>query len=205
MKALIATIIVFSLGLAMGWWLDQTRFAVAQNELEDLKIQADEARVSLLYFQTFKDSPTFCTNYEEELRAQLERVGALGTQLTELQKANKLDTSFYKIKKQYALFNAEFWMHVRNYNKQCNSPITTILYFYPENEECNECTLQATELSIIKKECPDNVWVFALPVDLDLGIVNTLRRQYGVKTVPAVVVNGEGFEGFTSRQKLDAC
>ncbi|OIO25178.1 hypothetical protein COX85_00495 [Candidatus Micrarchaeota archaeon CG_4_10_14_0_2_um_filter_55_9] len=204
-KAFIATLIVFSLGLAMGWWLDQTRYAVAQAELEDLKIQADEARVSLLYFQSFKDSPSFCANYEEELRAQLGRVGALGERLEALQNANKLGASFYKIKKQYALFNAEFWMHVQNYNEYCGSPITTILYFYPENSECAECALQAAELNAVKADCPDKAWVFALPVDMDLGVVNALRNQYGVTGVPAVVVNGEAFEGFASRQELSVC
>ncbi len=205
MKAFLATLIVFSLGLAMGWWLDQTRYAVAQSELEDLKIQADEARVSLLYFQSFKDSPSFCENYEAELKAQLERVGALGERLEALQNANKLDTSFYKIKKQYSLFNAEFWMHVRNYNEYCGSPITTILYFYPENGECTECALQAAELNAVKRECPDKAWVFALPVDLGIGVVSALQNQYGANKVPAVVVDDRAFQGFTSREELNAC
>ncbi|MFA4946448.1 MAG: hypothetical protein WC607_02835 [Candidatus Micrarchaeia archaeon] len=205
LKAFLATLIVFSAGIATGWWLDQTRIAVAQAELEDLKIQADEARLSLLYLETFKDSPGFCANYGSQLTSQLEGLGALGERLTALQAANKLDSSFYRIKKQYALFSVEFWMHASNYARECNASLVPILYFYPENAACPDCSRQASELNAVKKECPERAWVFAVPIDLDLNAVNALRMQYGLTSVPSLVVGEKAFDGYASREQIDAC
>ena len=201
-KALVITAIVFALGLSLGWYLDWTRAQAAQNELDSLRLQAEEARVGMVFFETFKSDPQFCSVFGSEMSAQLRRVGLLGEQLETLREANKLDASYYSLKRQYVLFNTELWLRSENLKKLCGSATTTILYFYPENGDCPNCGSQANELLQLKRSCPESVWLFALPTDLDVTVVEMLVQRFGVAQTPSLVVDGQTFGGMHAATEL---
>ena len=201
-KALVLTAIIFVLGLSLGWYFDWTRSNAVRGELEDLKIQADEARVAMVFFETFKSDPQFCGVYATEMNAQLQRIGALGLKLESLREANKLDESYYALKQQYVLFNTELWLRSENLKKLCSSTVTTILYFYPENKECESCVAQANELLQLKRSCPESVWLFALPTDLNVTVVDMLVQRFGVVQTPSLVVDGQTFGGMHAATEL---
>lgn len=201
MKAAVITAIIFALGLSLGWYLEYSRVQAIRGELEALKIQADEARVGLAFFNAFKDDPNFCEVFASEVNAQLARVGALGAQLEKLREANKLDESYYSLKKQYVLFNAELWIRASEFKKLCNASVSTIIYFYPE-AHCADCARQASELMSLKRACPDAVWLFALPTDLNISVVSMLAQKFGVAQTPSLVVDREMLGGFHSLDEL---
>ena len=87
----------------------------------------------------------------------------------------------------------------------------TIAYFYPDLP-CVDCARQANELLALKNACPQKVWLFALPVDVNVSVVNMLARKYGVTTMPSLAVNEKTFSGFQpasvlkiSFPELNAC
>lgn len=201
-KAAVITAVIFLLGLSAGWCLDWTRAQAAQNELNSLRLQAEEARVGMVFFETFKTDPQFCSVFASEMSAQLRRVGLLGEQLETLREANKLDASYYSLKRQYVLFNTELWLRAENLKKLCGSNVVTILYFYPEASECAQCGAQAKELLSLKQSCPDKVWLFALPSDFDVTVIEMLKQRFGVRGTPSLVVDGETLAGLQSAAAL---
>ena len=202
LKAFILTAIVFTLGISAGWYLDSTRTQAAQNELGALRLQAEEARVGMVFFETFKTDPQFCSVYSKEMTAQLQRVGRLGEQLEALREANKIDESYYSLKRQYVLFNTELWLRAENLKKICASNVTTMLYFYPENAECGDCAAQARALLSLKQACPDKVWLFALPTDFDVTVVDMLKQRFAIASTPSLVVDGQTLSGLQGAASL---
>jgi hypothetical protein len=207
-KALVITAIVFTLGISAGWYLDASRTQAAQAELNALRLQAEEARVGMVFFETFKSDPQFCSVFSSEMAAQLRSVGLLGEQLEALREANKLDASYYSLKRQYVLFNTELWLRAENLKKLCSgsssSRVTTMLYFYPENADCGDCVAQARELLSLKSACPNELWLFALPTDFDVTVVEMLKQRFEIAGTPSLVVDGETLGGLQSAASLRA-
>jgi len=98
-KALVLTAVVFILGISAGWYLDASRTQAAQGELSALRLQAEQARVGMVFFETFKSDPEFCAVFGSEMAAQLQRVGRLGEQLESLRVQNKLDESYVRFER----------------------------------------------------------------------------------------------------------
>ncbi len=201
LKAGVLTIVIFLLGLSIGFWLDWNRSQEVRMQLEDLKIQADEARVGLVFYQAFRDDPAFCPLFELVIQEQVKRVGALGEKLETLREANKLEDSYFNFRKQYVLFNTELYLNALQFKKNCNASAVTIAYFYPDSP-CVDCARQASELLALKNACPQKVWLFALPVDVNVSVVNMLARKYGVTVMPSLAVNEETLSGFQSASAL---
>ncbi len=85
------------------------------------------------------------------------------------------------------------WLRAENLKKLCGSNVTTAIYFYPENADCPDCVPQARELLAMKTNCPDSLWLFALPTDLNVTVVDMLKQRFGVATAnsPSLVIDGQ--------------
>jgi len=200
-KAAVLTTIIFLLGLSIGFWLDWNRSQEVRAQLEELKIQADEARVALVFYQAFRDDPAFCPLFELGIQEQIKRVGTLGNKLENLRETNKLDDSYHNFRKQYVLFNTELYLNALQFKKNCNASTVTIAYFYPDSP-CADCERQASELLALKNACPQKIWLFALPVDVNASVVNMLARKYGATIMPSLAVNEKTFTGFQTASVL---
>ena len=188
LKAAAVTLVLFFAILLLGLYLDDSRTSIVRSQLELAGSQADESRVGLLFLQTFKDSPGFCDAFNVQLETVASNLGKLGYQLKRFGEASKLD-DLGSYKRKYAVANAELWLYSVNFKKQCGSSATTVLYFYPDTRVCGECEAQARVLDQLKQKCGQKLLVFSLPADLDVGIVNTLKKQFAVERVPSLVVN----------------
>ena len=188
LKAAAVTLVLFFAILLAGLYLDGQRTSIVRSQLELAGSQADESRVGLLFLQTFKDSPGFCDAFNLQIEAVASGLNKLGYQLKRFGEASKLeDLEGYKRK--YAVANAELWLYSVNFKKQCGSDAITILYFYPDKSTCPACEAQARVLDGLKQKCGQKLLVYSLPADLDVGIVNTLKRQFNAERTPSLVVN----------------
>ena len=135
--------------------------------------------------------------------SQIDKVGAIGENLEKLRAANRLDSGFFSLKRQFVLYSAELWLSAVTLNKQCALDTKTVLYFYPDQQACADCFLQSQELLALKKQCP-NTLVFALPTNLNVTAVDILLRQYGIAKTPSIVVNGkEKFDYVVKKTELE--
>ena len=75
-KAAAITLVIFLVGISAGWFLDEQRISEVRGQLDELKIQADEARVALAYYNAFKDDPAFCSYFPIQLNSQIDKAGA---------------------------------------------------------------------------------------------------------------------------------
>jgi hypothetical protein len=110
-KAAAITLVIFLVGIGAGWFLDEQRISQVRVQLDELKIQADEARVALAYYNAFRDDPAFCSLFPLQLEKQIDKVGAIGEDLEKLRAANRLDSGFFSLKKQFVLYSTELWLN----------------------------------------------------------------------------------------------
>jgi hypothetical protein len=145
-----------------------------------------------------------CNMLTQALEKVIDEAGKLGDKVSLYETTEKIkDESFYELKKDYTLTLIRYWFYVEEIKKNCDKGnLVTVLYFY-SNQDCFDCLSQGTILTYMKQKYPQNLMVFALDYDLDLSIISSLKRVYGVQKVPSLVINGEKYEGLATLEKLN--
>jgi hypothetical protein len=93
-------------------------------------------------------------------------------------------------KKFYTLVELEHFEFVNKINKECDSGISTILFFY-SNEASD---LEASEnlgrlLTSVYSRNPENFIIYSFDINLDSDLIRKLKLEYGIDKSPFIVVN----------------
>lgn len=108
------------------------------------------------------------------------------------------------LKKQYTLLQVKDFLLKKRISERCKTPLSTVLYFYATDKECDDCNKQGYVLDAIRGERPE-VRVYSFDYNLDLSTIKALRSVYKIgDTLPALVVNGKTYSGFQSLEQLRA-
>lgn len=204
-KAAFFTLIVFSVGIGIGIYLDSLRISFFASKFEEFQIDFSNLILEEMFFKSIlAEEDRLCSIYNEKTTKLAEKAGKLGSYLESLREATKLKSYEFEILKQkYFLSNLQLWLHMIGLREKCNYNVTTILFFYTSLSKCDDCIAQGIILSRLKKQNPDYYMIFAVDVDSKLGIVSTLKQYFNITQVPAVVINENiKLEGFHSEERL---
>lgn len=205
LKAALLTLLVFSIGIGIGIYLDSLRLNFFSNKLEEFQIDYSNLLLEELFFKSFDfDEKRICEIYIEKTNKLAEEAGKLGSYIESFKETTKLRAGEFEILKQkYFLTNLHLWLHMRNLREKCNYNVTTILFFYTSLGRCEDCIAQGAILSRIKKRNPEKYMIFAVDVDSNLGIISTLLQYFKVVKTPTMIINEVvKLEGFYSEEEL---
>jgi len=197
--AAVITLIIFSLGIGLGYFISNEKYSIIKNDLEELKLQQKDIELELLLTNSMGENSCNSLKYEIDKLAVLssklgDRVGMYDSEMIK-------NNDFYILKKQYILTLIEFWSYWELFKKNCNSSVNTVLYFYAI-KNCNDCQAQGFVLSFLKDKYPDRIMVFALDKDEDLYSLNLLKNMYNVTQAPTLVINNKKYEGMKDMNQL---
>ncbi len=198
-SVLAITILIFVAGILFGQFLTNVKSnsikAVDQEllfELQDIQVQAQAAQ----------DFP--CGS--SELFVLGSRIDDLGAKITNLEnQLGKTDERIIALKRPYSLLLIQHYLLIKSRVERCGEKYTLVLFFYsnkPENIEAGE--RQGYILGYLaNKYGYDNVKVYSLDGDLDVGAIDVLEERYGIKVYPTTVINDKVFVGFHDRDELE--
>jgi hypothetical protein len=197
--AAVITLVIFSLGVGLGYWISNEKYDIIKYDLENLQLQQKDIELELFLTNSIGTGSCKTLNYEIERTA---------TQSTELgQKVSYYDNEmiknpdFYAIKKQYILNLIQLWSYWELFKKNCNSSVNTVLYFYAV-KNCNDCQAQGFVLSFLKEKYPEKIMIFALDKDEELYSLNLVKNTYNVTIAPTIVINNEKYENLKDMNEL---
>lgn len=130
-----------------------------------------------------------CQNIaSENLASEMDHMGSIINLLE--QRFGKQDSRVLEQKKLYSSLEAEHFIYVRDYNLECAKNISTILFFY-SNEETysNSADRIGYILSSLKNKKGDVVMIYSFDYDIDAEAVNLLKNKYSVDKPNTIVVN----------------
>jgi hypothetical protein len=189
-KAGILTFIIFLIGLLTGIYLVNQKNSFVFKSVDKFASELEESKIFTLYFDTFKNTEGFCKGLEPKLQALALTTDNLGKYLAVLEQDKKND-AVRDLKKKYVNSNIELWLYAVNMKRECKlQNLDTVLYFYLNDSICLDCK---TEALVLEQERTKNqsLWVFALPTDMGLPLVESIMKQFGVEGAPAIVINEE--------------
>ena len=95
------------------------------------------------------------------------------------------------------------YLITKRLSEACGTKPVTVLYFYSNEGDCNDCDKAGYALSYLRDTYPA-LRVYSFDYNLDLGALKTFIAVTKVKdTFPAFIINDKHFYGFTSLADLE--
>lgn len=109
-----------------------------------------------------------------------------------------------RLKEQYSLLEIRDYLITKELAAACGTKLaTTVLYFYSNAGDCANCDKAGYALSYLRDIYP-TLRVYSFDYNLDLGALRTFTTLLKIKKdLPAFVINGKQYYGFTSLPDLE--
>lgn len=171
-----------------------------QNQLttDTLSVETQYALLENAPCENFTSSSTSNTSFSQQLSNLGDQLsyaeGHLGTN----------DPQVVNLKQQYTLLEIRDYLLTKQLAKTCNFTPTTVLYFYSNNNDCQDCDRASYTLSYLHQQVPA-MRVYSFDYNLNLAALKTLEQLYKVQAkFPAFVINGKVVYGFTDVNTLES-
>jgi hypothetical protein len=189
-EALLATILIFSLGLILGVAFENSRqdkinsyYEISQLSLMDMMnlgeiVSIDQNSCDDL----ISSSLNFADRIYEEARL-LEDYG----------KAERLTEESELTHKRYDLLRTLLWINSLKVQRKCGDNFSTVVYLY--NYKTQDIEEKATQvvwsrlLQDLKEEKGKDIVLIPIAVDSELASLDTLLQGFDIPKYPAVIIN----------------
>lgn len=200
-NALIAFFITLALGGTVVYAVDYLNRARV-SELSAIEDQLSIDTLSLdTQFSLLEAAPCDSAASSTVLTGELSNLGdRLSYAENQLGSAN---AEVVRLKEQYSLLEIRDYLITKQLAAACGTKPVTVLYFYSNAGSCANCDKAGYALSYLRSTYP-SLRVYSFDYDLNLGALQTLIAVSKIRdALPAFVINGKTFYGFTSLADLE--
>lgn len=189
-QALIGALIIFNLGIFLGYMLESSRvgkvsqlYAESELELFDVKIQ-DE-----LYSSGNLD----CELAVQENINFADKIYEAAKILDNFEKSSRLTDSIKIQHKKYDLLRTMFWLNSVKIKKQCNAFYHNVVYFYQYNEpsmkQKAEQAVFSRLLGELKNKYGNEIMLIPIAGDNKMISVDLLMKTYNLTALPVILID----------------
>ena len=206
-KALVLTVVVFLLGVLLGFALERNRTGEIEREFQIIDLQWSDAKLQTLYYQNLE--PRFCDFAIRENLEFADRVYNEGLNIEDYDRATFLTNDLELEKKKYALLKVEFWLNSIVLKGKCKAKYINLVYFFANDLELKTESEQDTQSEILKdlkEKYGKDLMLIPLPIDADVSVINVMKGTYNISRTPAILINEkiklEGLQSFDDLELL---
>lgn len=196
--AFIITIVVFFGALVVSNIFSASRLAEVKS-IEDkisLDILSSETQYALLKESSCK-AIDHSTAFSEELSSLAAKLSYMEDNLG----AENQDV--ISLKKYYSLLEIKDYLLTAQVKQKCGTKPITIIYFYSNKGDCEDCKRMGYVLTKLREEFPE-LRVYSFDYNLDLSAVKTMKSIQGVKNkLPALVIWDENYYAFKTAEDIE--
>jgi len=196
--AFILTLILFLLGIFVGFYLNQKKIETIENLEKDLLVSLQD--IDTLYTQINKSELCKSKKYLDYINNELDKYAIKLTYLEE--SLGKNHEVVIRLKKPYNVLLIKHYLLMKEM-EDCEK-LVIILFFYSNRPEF--IGLSENEGIILghirEKYGVDKVKVYALDVDLGLRTVESIKEQYNITSYPSLIINDKTY-GYLNKEELE--
>ena len=201
--AAVLTLLIFSLGLMLGLVIEGKRVAFIHEKTSEQNLDFSSLQLQYEYINQLsreKNCPALAKNFDENVNV-LEDTRERLESYRDQSSVNKAE--FEVIRRDYTIAQFNYWLFAKKYKSLCNANITTILFFYDDDDKCGECSNQGYVLSYLKNVSGDQLLNSAIYGKYEVEpMVGIIKTTYEVNEYPTLVIEDETFVGFMSADGL---
>ena len=199
------TLLIFVLGLMLSLVIEGKRVDISQQNANEQRLDFSSLQLQYAYIDQLAQEgncEALAKNFDKNVKILEQSRERLETYYNGAS-VNKAD--FDLIRRDYTISQFNYWLFAKKYKTLCDADITTILFFYDDEEDCDRCNDQGFVLSYLKSVFDDKLLNFAIYGKYDSEpMVGILKNTYDVTSYPTVVLEDEKIEGFVERNILRA-
>ena len=197
--ALVITCLLFVIGLLIGVKISDSRLGVLQEFGEQQKADFESLQLQYAYLASSNGS---CAAFSKALEQGVTNLENARIKLENYIQASVDQTEFLAQKRVYMLAEIRYWLLAREAQKACGKNNVKVLFFYDDDETCDQCSTQGYVLTSLKDTFKDKLLIFSLDATNDEPMVDILKRVYNINMTPSVVVDEKMMPGFTAEDEL---
>lgn len=178
-----------------------------QKKIEEIRTIENTIAIDILSSETQYDllAELSCNNVDDSILSQELNDLAAKIEFSENQELGS-DDERASLRKYYSLLQIKDYLLMKKAEDKCGFKTTSIIYFYSNKVDCEDCEKQGYILTDIRQDYPD-VRVYAFDYNLDLSAMDALINIYKVtepERLPALVVNGKVYYGLQQFEDIQA-
>ncbi len=191
--AFVLSLLVFLGGVVIGMVIENARLVDARQITLSEKVNLRSLQLQQQYI---KSGIADCTAINEILEANINELGEKIDIISGYEeKAFFSEQQFDLELRDYFLTEIQYFLLAEEFEKQCGRENVKVLYFYAENQ----FDTQGRVLDYLRKLFEGKMLVFSFNSAFTKEpMIRTLLASYNITSFPAVVVEEEAFQGFTS-------
>jgi len=204
-RAGILTILILTAWFLLSTALEGERNNTLLGKIDTVIAEEGAVDAYLEYIESTQDTQRYCDVLTEHIQKQNERLFPL-LSLLDQARQNGLQNDYSIVRQRFQAANAKLYFSLKKFETKCtesNALKQPILYFFPDNTNCNECLIQAQILNEVRDTCHQQIQIFAFPVEGGIEPVDLLVKDYGIQKTPSLVVREIVYEGVQSKSKLE--
>ncbi len=201
---LIATVIVFSLGLMLGIVLNEKKVGLieqmtASQDIDDLSLQLQFMYLNSLDVSSEKECKVMGAALEE---SWVNLADAYDKMIKYTDSPDSDPDTVKLLKRNDLLNNVRYWFLLKKAKAFCILDDSVSVLFFFSEQGCPECDTQSIMLEHYKQVFGDQFLLFHINAGVDDPMVRILLNQYGVDGYPTTVIEEEKFEGLMKKEDL---
>lgn len=201
---LIATIMVFTLGLLMGGVINREKDSVLEQatvnqNLDDLSLNLQFTYLNSLDINSTKGCKVMQTALEHSW-VNLDNAYQNMIQYKDSRDAEQ--GTIKLLERNDLLNNIRYWFLLKKAKSFCKLDDSVSVLFFFKDEDCFDCDTMSSVLEYYKDAFGDRFLLFHINANIEDPMVQMLSDQYGVTEYPAIVLGERKFSGRVPKDEL---
>ncbi len=196
--AFLISLFLFVSGIMVGYLIQSSVSKRTENKLNELESKMEDIQLHYTYLNVADENA--CKFNMILLDEATKELWNISKELKSFEnKVSKEEIG--GLENKYFLLSAKSWILSSYLNENCERTTVPILYFY--SIPCEDCEKQGGILdSVQEKELKNQINVFAMNVNSNEKIVQSMKKTYNVSTEPSLIIDGQKYEGLVSEEDL---
>lgn len=191
--ALIIAVIVFNIGIFMGYMLESSRLSKINTLYLDAEMEMLDQRIQKDILNSEFINKTVCQNFVDENIKFADKIYQEAQQIQKYELANKMSSEITFQHKRYDLLRTLFWMNSKAIKQECRSDYHNVVYLYKYNNptvaQDSEQAFFSNLLGELKSRYGSKIMLIPIAGDNDISSINILLKEYSITEFPTILID----------------
>ena len=188
--ALIATLIVFNIGIFMGYMLESSRIEKINQMYQNTEMKILDQITQMNSFESFDFD---CDKMFDENVRFGNQIFEEASLIKRYEEANIFSEEIVAQHKRFDLLRSLFWINSVKIKEVCDLDYHNVVYFYkynkPNFEEKSKQNAISNLLYELKEKFGNSILLIPIAGDNDISSVNLLVDKYNITEFPVVLID----------------
>ena len=192
-EAFLVTIVVFFLGLLIGFALESSRV----DEIENYYSESEISLMDMLAFNNLLDNQINCGDLIKANIDFADKIYLEAQVLEDYEDSGKLSESIKISHRKYDLPRTFLWINSIKSLEKCQNNVDVVVYLYEYDTQdltkIAEQKVWSKVLGDLKSERGDKLILIPIAINTDIITLETMVADFGVLKFPLVIINNNDF------------